>query len=152
MRFVPGFAVRQLVVAGRRLRPGGAGAVLPSFLRFCQVLPALGGCHLTGSHQNSSAPLSTKDSIPEISQFHHNSCGDVDRSSVSEEVNLRKQNVHIRRVKFLESSHDAVMLGADAFIPLVRTGIEVGTRLEVVEISQNQFPHVPHVSHVPQVR
>jgi|GEM_PF-1592840 len=45
---------------------------------------------------------------------------------------MRKQNVHLRRVEFLESSHGAVMLGTDTPIPLVRTGIGVGTRLEVI--------------------
>ena len=56
-------------------------------------------------------------------QFHHCSCGDADGSSVIEESNMRKANVHIHRIKFLRSPLSPLSIYARILLSLwARTG------------------------------
>ena len=72
-------------------------------------------------------------------RFHHNICGDADRSSVSEETCVRKERSHSRgRVPSI-SYVSAGQLRTDAAISLGESRINVNLRLRVMKIFQNEI-------------
>gem|GEM_PF-1917474 len=81
-------------------------------------------------------------------QFRHNSCGDANRSSISEETYVPKRRSHSPgRIPSIPSLNLA-QLRTDAAISSGESRINVNLGLRVMKISQNEVAHVPHVSQV----